>query len=139
MILLDTNVVSETMRPVPEPRVLQWLNGLDDETVCIPAVAIAELHYGLEAMPDGRRKEDLRHAIDRLANDLYRGFIIAFDEEAARLYGRLMAQRDRAGRPIGIIDCQIAAIALANNAQLATRDSDLADCGIEIINPWAAT
>ena len=90
-------------------------------------------------MPDGRRKEDLRHAIDRLANDLYRGFIIAFDEEAARLYGRLMAQRDRAGRPIGIIDCQIAAIALANNAQLATRDSDLADCGIEIINPWAAT
>lgn len=136
MILLDTNVVSEPMRPLPDVRVMAWLDGLDADMVGIPAVVLAELHAGLEVMADGRRKEALRLGIERMANEVCRGLIISFDEAAARLYGRLTAERDRAGRPMGIADCQIAAIALANKAQLATRDGGFADCGIAIINPW---
>lgn len=136
MIIFDTNVVSELMRPIADPRVLAWVNGLDFWAIRIPAVVMAELHYGLEAMPGGRRKESVRAALDRVANERGGQTIIPFNEDAARAYGRLMADRDRAGRPMGVVDCQIAAIALANNARLATRDVDFAGCGIEIVNPW---
>jgi hypothetical protein len=137
MILLDTNVMSELMRPVPDPRVLLWVNSLDFGAIHVPAIVMAELYYGLECMPGGRRKESVRAALDRVANEVGNQAILPFGEDAARAYGRLMAGRDRAGRPMGIVDAQVAAIALANNAQLATRDGDFADCGIEIVNPWA--
>jgi predicted nucleic acid-binding protein len=137
MILLDTNVVSETMRAIPDQRVLHWLDSLDEREAGIPSVVLAELYYGLNLMADGRRKEGIRLALDSLANDLYQGRIVPFDNIAARHYGQLMAGRELSGRQMRILDAQIAAIALANNAQLATRDSDFAHCGIEIINPWA--
>jgi toxin FitB len=136
MILLDTNVVSETMRAVPDQRVLDWLDGLDEGEAGIPSVVLAELYYGLDLMPDGRRKEGIRLALEELANDLYRDRIVPFDDIAARHYGQLMARRELGGRQMRILDAQIAAIALANNASLATRDGDFADCGIEIVNPW---
>lgn len=136
MILLDTNVVSEAMRPAPNQRVLDWLDGLDPAEIRIPAVTIGELHYGLERMAEGQRRDGMRIALERLANEVWEGSVVPFDEQAALHYGWLMARRDREGRPMGVVDCQIAAIALANDASLATRDGGFADCGIEIINPW---
>ena len=138
MILLDTNVISETMRAVPDRHVLEWLDSLEEGAVGIPAVVMGELQYGVDLMPDGRRKEGLRLALERLAGELYRGCIIPFDQDAARHYGRLMARRELSGRQMKILDAQIAAIALANGAQLATRDGDFAECGIGLINPWQA-
>lgn len=136
MIILDTNVVSEAMRPAPNPRVLDWLDDRDPAEIRIPAVVIGELHYGLEKMAEGHRREGLRIALERLANEVWEGSVIPFDEAAARFYGWLMARRDREGRPMGVPDCRIAAIALANDASLATRDGGFEGCGIEIINPW---
>jgi toxin FitB len=139
MILLDTNVISETMRRTPDRRVLDWLDSLDEGQVGIPSVVLAELYYGVDVMAAGRRQADLREALDHLANELYRDRIISFDDAAAQHYGHLMASRERAGRQLRILDGQIAAIALAHAASLATRDGDFAGSGVEIINPWTYT
>ena len=136
MILLDTNVISETMRAAPDARVMTWLHRQPPHDLGMPVVVLAELHYGAERLDEGRRKEGYRVALRHVAEVVFSGRVVPFDTEAARLFGVLMASRHRAGRPMGIADGQIAAIALANNARLATRDGDFADCGIEIINPW---
>ena len=137
MILLDTTVVLEAMRTAPDPRVLGWLDSHDPETFGIPAVVLAELHYGLQLTVEGQRKHVLLPGFFKMANEVCHGAVLPFDEKAARIFGRLMAERDRIARPMCIAACQIAAIALANNARLATQDGNFADCGIVLIDPWA--
>jgi toxin FitB len=137
MILLDTSVVLAAMGTAPDPRVLAWLDSHDPEVFGIPAVVLAELHHGLQRAVDSERKHVLLPGFHKLAREVCRGAIIPFDEKAALVFGRLMAERDRARRPMGIAACQIAAIALANSARLATQDGDFADCGIVLIDPWA--
>ncbi len=137
MILLDTNVISELMRPQPDPMVLAWANGLDPEAVAITAMNEAEILHGLARLPDGRRKQNLQQSWDALMAELFVGRVWSFTSEAAHWYAELMRHRERLGRSMATADAVIAAIALARGASLATRDGDdFADIGLELINPW---
>lgn len=137
MIILDTNVISELLRPVPDVNVLSWLGGLDGETVYITAITGAELLFGVEIMHDSRRRNDLAVAIEGILRDDFEGRILAFDSASAMAYAEIAARRRSSGRPISQFDCQIAAIASVQAATVATRnDADFEGCGIDVINPW---
>jgi toxin FitB len=137
MILLDTNVVSEQLRPRPNPTVLGWIDAQPASTVYICAPVLAELRFGAERLEPGRIQTNLRAAIDRIEGSLFRGRILQFDAAAAAEYGRLVAKRERIGRRIELLDALIAAIALTQRADLATRDvSGFTELGIKLINPF---
>ena len=136
MILLDTNVISEMMRPAPAPDVLAWLDACAYNELYVSAVTRAEILLGIELLPPGRR----RTAIAETAERLFTTFttpILPFDAEAAAVFATIASDRRRAGRPMDVLDAQIAAIARCHNAALATRDlADFAHCGVRLINPW---
>ena len=138
MIILDTNVVSELMRPEPDARVRQWVSGRRADELGTTAVTVAEIRHGIERLPDGQRKETLLSA----AADLFAGFgdfVQPFDTLAAAWFGPVMARRARLGLPIQGFDALIAAICRARGAALATRNvKDFVETGIEIVDPWAA-
>ena len=137
MIVLDTNVVSELLRPAPEPKVETWLAALDGADVYLTAVSEAELRYGVAVMADGRRRAALTQAIDGILREDFQARILPFDSPAAEVYAVIAATRRAAGRPISQFDCQIAAIARAQSAALATRNvGDFEGCGIAVIDPW---
>lgn len=137
MILLDTNVLSELIRPEPEGRVTRWLDSLDARDVATTAITAAELLYGVARLPGGQRKERLSEAIRGLIEEDLDGRVEAFDAAAARHYADLLSEREASGRPIGVADAQIAAICLKLSAKLATRNtSDFEDTGIELLDPW---
>lgn len=137
MIILDTNVASEMMKSSPELRVLAWLNAQTASHVFITATSKAEILYGIERLPVGKKRDLLRSAANEMFERQFRERVLPFDEIAAEAFAAIAASR-RAGQPIGQFDCQIAAIARARGAAIATRDTaDFADCGIELINPWA--
>lgn len=140
MIILDTNVVSELLRPTPEPRVEAWLAAQDGADVYLTAISEAELRYGVAVMAEGKRREALAQAIDGLLRDDFRARILPFDSHAAKAFAAIAADRRAAGRPISQLDCQIAAIGRAQGAAVATRNArDFAGCGIDLIDPWAAS
>ena len=137
MILLDTNVVSEMMRPVPDPAFLRWLSKCSGDDLYCSAIVVAEILYGLELLPDGRRKSDLQVGSERLFKVVLGGRILPFDEQAARQFARIASERRSRGRPIAELDAQIAAIAQVHDASLATRNtSDFEGCDLQLINPW---
>ena len=137
MIVLDTNVVSELLRPAPAPQVEAWLASQDGATVYFTAVGEAELRYGVAILPRGRRQSVLGRAIDDLLEEDFRDRILPFDRAAAHAYAAIAAERRAAGRPISQFDCQIAAIARAHEAAVATRNTgDYEGCGIKVIDPW---
>lgn len=137
MIVLDTNVVSELLRPTPDARVEAWLSEQDGATVYFTAVGEAELLHGVSILPAGRRRTSLAKAIETILDEDFRGRILRFDRAAARAYAAIAAARRTSGRPISQFDCQIAAIARANEATVATRNTgDFGGCGIELIDPW---
>ena len=139
MIVLDTNVISELTRPVPDSRVIAWLDSLPTEETAITAITAAELRYGVRRMPDGRRKTELSEAVSALINTDFRGRVEPFDVLAADEYAHVVISRERSGQPISISDAQIAAICRILNATLATRNtSDFAGAGVNLINPWIA-
>lgn len=130
MILVDTNVLSELTRPSPEPRVIAWLE------VNEPAIALAELRYGIARLPHGRRRSGLLHFWQATCSQ-FRGRIFSFDERAAERYGNIAAAAERAGRRLNIQDGQIAAIALVHGMTVATRNVGHFDAtGVAIVNPW---
>jgi hypothetical protein len=140
LILLDTNVVSELWRPQPSAAVRDWLDAQDDAFLFICTPVLAELHFGAERLPTGRRKELLHALINHVEIFGFRERILAFDIAAASAFGTIAAQRERAGRRMEPLDAMIAAIALANGMHLATRDTnDFADIGLQLINPFDAT
>ncbi|MFI4992482.1 MAG: type II toxin-antitoxin system VapC family toxin [Solirubrobacterales bacterium] len=137
MVLLDTNVLSELVRPEPDEKVVSWLDSLDAATVATTAITAAELLYGVARLPDGRRKQQLSEAIDGLIEEDFDGRIEPFDVTAATHYAALVSDRDTLGRPISVVDAQIAAIARKLEATLATRNiDDFKDTGIDLIDPW---
>lgn len=139
MIILDTNVVSEVFRPLPEPRVVNWLASLEGD-VAITSVTLAELLAGVRRLPDGRRRDELTRHIDA-ALAPYRGSraVLSFDDAAADHYADVLVARGRAGAPISTADAQIAAICLAHGAILATRNvKDFEHTGVELVDPWKA-
>jgi toxin FitB len=139
MILLDTNVVSEAYKARPSAFVLAWLDDQPSDTLFICTPVLAELYFGAALLDPGPRKDRLTTAINRIENQLYRDRILVFDAGAAAEYGRIAAMRQRAGRRIGLLDGLIAAIALANGATLATRNTqDFADLALNVIDPFEA-
>lgn len=137
MIVLDTNVVSEFLRSSPEKQVETWLSVQDGAMVYFTAVGEAELRHGVAILPAGRRRALILDAIEGMLEEDFRDRILPFDSNAARAYSVVAAERRAAGRPISQFDCQIAAIARAHGAAVATRNTvDFEGCGIEVINPW---
>jgi predicted nucleic acid-binding protein len=137
MILLDTNIVSELVRPAPEPAVERWLADQSESAVFISAITEAELRVGVAIMPAGQRRTRLAEEIEGMLVEDFGGRILPFDSPAAIAFAVIAADRRRAGRPISQADAQIAAIARSRGATLATRNvEDFEGCGIEIINPW---
>ena len=137
MILLDTNVLSELMRPAPASAVESWMGRQPAAAMFISAITEAELRYGLAVLPDSLRRRHLVAQVDAMLADNFAGRILPFDSPAATAYALIAAARRLSGRPISQADAQIAAIAASRGASLATRNlSDFADCGIDIVDPW---
>lgn len=137
MILLDTNVISEPLRPAPDPRVVQWLDDQPLETVFTSVITVAELRYGVALLPKGRRRNELRQQLETQVLPMFAGRMLAFDLPATQAYADLMAKAQAAGFSIGVADGLIAAIALANGMMVATRDTDpFIAAGVAVINPW---
>ena len=139
MIILDTNVVSELMKPQPDEAVVAWLAAQSRRELSTTTITKAEILYGVARLPDGRRKTALAADADRMFRDDFAGRILAFDDASTPRYAEVMITRRRAGKPMTTLDAQIAAIALANGAAVATRNIDDFDgCGVTLVNPWAA-
>ena len=140
MILIDTNVISELMRPAPAPAVLAWFAAHEASALYLSAVGEGELRRGAVILPQGRRRRQLLEAIDAMIAEDFAGRVMPFDSKAAVAFADVFAARQRAGRPISFPDCQIAATARAHGAALATRNvADFEGCGIAVIDPWHAT
>jgi predicted nucleic acid-binding protein len=138
MILLDTNVVSEAMKPDPDPAVLSWLDEQAAETLFLCSVTIAELMFGIAALPKGKRKDRLTTALEGVVT-LFADRILPFDIEAARRYADLAVSARAAGRGFPTPDGYMAAIAAAHDFAVASRDSSaFSAAGLNVINPWTS-
>ena len=138
MIVLDTNVLSEPLKPAPSQVVLDWLDAQTPETLFLSTVSLAELLAGVQAMPPGRHRTALREAITGQVLPLFAGRVLAFDERAAEAFAEVHASARKAGNPIGFPDCAIAAIATANGCMVATRNGgDFKGTGVKVVDPWA--
>lgn len=121
----------------PEDVVLEWLNHQETDGLYISTVTIAEIGFGLNVLPAGGRRRNLEERFDRFVASGFAHRVLPFDEKAARLYGELMGYRRRRGRPMSVLDGQIAAIARASHFAIATRNvRDFEDCGLQILNPF---
>lgn len=136
MIVLDTNIISETMRRRPDAAVLAWLDECPAAGLFVTTVTEAEIRFGIARLNEGTRRESLIATADRAFETLFRGQVLPFDRDAARDYAAIAAHRFGIGRPISQFDCQIAAIARSRGATLATRNvADFEETGVEVINP----
>jgi len=140
VILLDTNILSELMRPAPDLAVERWLAARPDASLFISAITEAELRYGAALLPSGKRRSALTAEVDGMLQEDFDGRILPFDRLAAQAFAAIAADRRRAGRPISQADAQIAAIARSRGASLATRNvPDFDGCGVEVIDLWSTT
>jgi hypothetical protein len=138
MIVLDTNVLSEIIKPDAAPAVRQWLNQQSIEALYLSSITLAEMTYGIGAMPQGRRRDAL-YATAQGAFALLEGRILPFDDKAARRYGELAVNARAAGKGFPLPDGYIAAIASAHGFAVATRDvSAFTAVGLKVIDPWSA-
>jgi predicted nucleic acid-binding protein len=139
MIILDTNVLSETLRPTPETRVLAWLSSQPRSALFTTTVTRGEVFYGIRLLPSGARQRALWDATRAIFNEDFAGQVLSFDGDAADAYAEIAASRKSAGKPISQFDAMIAAVARSRGASLATRNvKDFVDCGVDIIDPWKA-
>ena len=137
MILLDTNVVSELMRPEASPVVLKWFSRQHAQEIYGSSINLAEIFYGIELLTGGKRRHEFLAGAERMFTRVLAGRVFAFEDEAAHAFARIASARRKAGRPIAELDAQIAAIAHVHGATLATRNTaDFEDCGIRLVNPW---
>jgi len=139
VIILDTNVISELMRPAPDPAVVGWVATQPRALLHTTHINQAEILYGIATLPDGRRRAHLIEAARAIFAEEFAGRILPFGSEAAPYFAQIVATRRRAGTPIEGLDALIAAIALAAGAQVATRDTGgFTGCGLTLINPWTS-
>ena len=137
MILVDTNVVSEPMRPAPDPRVIEWLGAQALETLYLNTIIVAELRFGVWSLPRGRRRERLLNDIERQVLPMFAGRVLVFDMAASQAYAQLMAKARMSGLAISVTDGYIAATAVANGMKVATRDTAPFEAsGLEVVDPW---
>ena len=137
MIILDTNVVSEPLRPTGDSRVLDWLDQQDIGTLYLTAVTVAELRFGIAALPLGKRRQRLEEEFERRILSLFAGRVLPFEEAVTPAYAEIRAKARSAGKAIGVADAFIAAIAAHHGFTIATRDiAPFKFAGISFINPW---
>ena len=139
MIILDTNVLSALMQREPEASVVAWVDRQPAESVWITSITLFETRLGLALLPAGRRQQTLQAAFARLLEDDLENRVLDFDSAAATEAAALAAERQRTGRPVDMRDTQIAGIALARRATLATRNlRHFADLKVPVVDPWTA-
>ena len=137
MILLDTNIVSEMIKPTGDANVRRWMDSYAELDFFIATPIIAELRFGLALLPDGRKKDALSKACDAIEDEIFAGRILAFDQRAAHDFARLRARRKMLGKPLAVMDAMVASIASAHAMTLATRNAaDFADLDLAVINPF---
>lgn len=138
MIILDTNVLSELMKPRPSPRVTAWCANHSAAELFTTAITEAEIFYGIELLAEGKRREALLQAAEAVFAEDFAGRIFGFESNAARAFAEISAERRALGRPISHADAQIAAIAQVRGAKLATRNTDdFAGCHLDLLDPWS--
>ena len=138
MILVDTNLISEPLRPSPVVRVVDWIDAQPIETLYLSAITVAELRFGVASLPAGRRRTALRDSLETRVLPLFAGRVLPFDLAASQAYGELMARAREAGLAIGASDGYIAATAAANGMVVATRDTaPFQAAKVPFIDPWA--
>jgi len=137
MIVLDTNVLSEIMKPKPATKVIDWMAAQAAADLYTTSITQAEIIHGLMLLPAGRRRSALEAAATAMFEEDFGGRILGFGSEVAATYARIASDRRRAGRPISHFDAQIASIARFTGAAIATRDTaDFAGCGVTVVDPW---
>ncbi len=137
MIVLDTIVVSEVMKSEPNPTVINWLNAQHAQSLFLTTVSVAELRYGVERLPEGKRKSSLWVVLEFTMRRLFGMRILPFDQPAAEEAARIAAATEAAGEKVGFADRQVAAIARANGFAVATRDvRPFAAAAVDVVNPW---
>ncbi len=137
MIIIDTNIISEMMKPAPEKKVLDWFNDQESVSLYLTTITIGEIGYGIRALPNGKRSRLLTIGFEDLLSTAFESRILGFDEAAARRYGDVMVNRKENGRPLSLFDGQIIAIAQTNACAIATRNiRDFEYCGLTLINPF---
>ncbi|MBM3576966.1 MAG: type II toxin-antitoxin system VapC family toxin [Alphaproteobacteria bacterium] len=138
MILLDTNIVSEMIKPTGDANVRHWIDSYAELDFFIASPIIAELRFGLALLPEGRKKDALSKACDAIEDEIFAGRILAFDQRAAHAFARLRAKRQTLGKPLAVMDAMVASIASAHAMTLATRNiADFADLDLAVVNPFA--
>ena len=138
MIILDTNVLSELMRPAPGAQVVSWVSKQSAAELFTTSITEAEIFYGIKLLARGKRRDKLRAAAEAMFEEDFAGRIFGFDSDAARAFSRIAARRRALGKPISHPDAQIAAIAHLRGAALATHNvADFANCEIRVIDPWS--
>lgn len=138
MIILDTNVISELMRPKPSAHVVAWIKKQRAAELYTTAITEAEIFYGIELLTEGKRREGLLAAAESMFADDFAGRVIGFSSDAARVFATIAAHRRAMGKPISHPDAQIAAITRLQGAVLATRNmADFDNCGIRVADPWS--
>lgn len=137
MIVLDTNVISEMMRVTPSIKVSSWIDQQEVTHLFITTITIAEITYGINSLPKGKKRQKIENAFNKIIKDAFKHRVLSFSENAAHIYGKIMGRRKELGRPLSILDGQIAATTLAEEYALATRNvRDFRDCDISLINPF---
>src|SRR5260370_31080121 len=139
MIVLDTNVLSESMRPKPADSVRRWMEAQPRATLFTTSICAAEIFYGLALLPVGRRRLALEQVAAAIFEQEFSDRVLPFDSAAARAFAEIAPTRRQLGHPISEFDAQIAAIAYSRGAAVATRNlEDFAECGINVVSPWEA-
>ena len=137
MILLDTNVISETMKPRPNSGVMEWLNEQDLDSLWLPVITVMELRFGAALLEPGPQRQKLESKIDETVNKIFRSRIKYLDDPATQVFANQAATAQRNGRRVGFADAAIAAIAIASGFSIATRDTaPFRDMGADVTNPW---
>jgi predicted nucleic acid-binding protein len=137
VIILDTNVLSECLKPAPDARVMAWIAAQPSGSLFTTAVVEAEILYGIRLLADGARKAALASAVRAIFAVDLAGRVIPFDRDCAEVFAEIAASRKISGQPISQFDAMIAAATRSRGATLATRNQrDFADCGIDLIDPW---
>ena len=138
MFVLDTNVLAELMDPEGAVQVLTWANALPRDSLFTTALNQAEVLYGIAVMPEGKRRTSFVVRADAMFSENFRGRILPFDERAAGHFADIASIRRRSGRPAGVIDSQIAAIARLHEMTIVTRNvKHFADCEVPVLDPWS--
>lgn len=138
MIILDTNVLSELLRPSPAPAVLDWMGKYPFAQLFTTAITQSEMLYGVALLPRGKRRTALAAAVESIFVEVFGERVLPFDSPAARAYAEIASAARARGRPMSQLDAQIGAIALTHGAAVATRNSqDFERCGVKVVNPWS--